>query len=109
MEPKATSRRGRFSSFERLVAIILTVLAVLSPLYIDKRQANDPEPEEESAGLVFSLHFWIVLLILVMGLSFYCDQNFTRFDPYWIHRVGGSSVGITLILMILAFVLKCKA
>jgi hypothetical protein len=32
-----------------------------------------------------------------------------RFDPYWIHRVWGSSGGLMLMLLLLGFVLKCKA
>ncbi|KAL6295950.1 hypothetical protein ACE6H2_004092 [Prunus campanulata] len=108
MEPGAASRRtSRFSSYERLVAIGLALLAVLSPLYIDRTTVDDSELDLEHP---INFASWLPLvLILALTLSLYLDRSFTRFDPYWIHRVGGSSSGITIILMVLALVLKCKA
>jgi hypothetical protein len=100
----------RVSSYERLVAIGLTLLAVISPLYIDRRTVNDLELEEQPIiDLVSWLPLLLLLLILAIILSSYCDRISTRSDPYWIHRVVGSSAGIILILMVLVLVLKCKA
>ncbi|XP_077230032.1 uncharacterized protein LOC143863245 [Tasmannia lanceolata] len=100
----------RTYSTERLVAISLTALAVLSPLYIDR---EPPAVEPESNGVGGSLSNWLplvlVFLIIAINFSRFLDKKFTRFDPYWIHRVGGSSFGIILLLMGLALVLKCKA
>ncbi|KAH7523882.1 uncharacterized protein LOC107420132 [Ziziphus jujuba] len=108
MEVGATWRTSRFSSFERLVAIGLGLLAVFSPLYINRKEESDPELDG-----AFSFDYWLplFLLILIMAItvSLYLDRRLTRFDPYWIHRVGGSSGGIIAILMILAIILKCKS
>ncbi|GKV00053.1 hypothetical protein SLEP1_g12808 [Rubroshorea leprosula] len=110
MESIVTHQRIRSSSFEKLVAIGLTILAVVSPLYVN-RQAPAVEPEEDEQP--FNLSSWLPLLLLVLILaiilSHYLDQSFDRFDPYSIHRVGGSSCGIILILLVLAFVLKFRA
>lgn len=108
MELGATRRTSRFSTYERLVAIGLGLLAVFSPLYINRKEETDPELDE-----AFSFDSWLPLLLLVLilaiSVSLYLDRRLTRFDPYWIHRVGGSSGGIIVILMILALVLKCKS
>lgn len=111
MEPGAASRRtSRFSSYEKLVAIGLALLAVLSPLYIDRTTVDDSELDlEQPINFASWLPLLLLVLILALTLSLYLDRSFTRFDPYWIHRVGGSSSGITIILMVLALVLKFKA
>ncbi|KAL0016650.1 hypothetical protein SO802_003719 [Lithocarpus litseifolius] len=108
MELGATYRTSRFTSYERLVVIGLALLAVLSPLYIDRKLESDEEPEEEPFSLVSWLPLLLLVLILAIVLSRYFDQSCSRFDPYWIHRVGGSSCGIILILLVLVLVLKCK-
>ncbi|OVA06833.1 hypothetical protein BVC80_1421g22 [Macleaya cordata] len=104
-----SSRRP--SSNEKLVAISLALLAVLSPLYIDQKSL--PEPEDDDDDHEFSLVSWLPLLLLVLMVAIYfsrkLDQSFTNFDPYWIHRVGGSSGGIVVLLMVIALVLKCKS
>ncbi|XP_022732066.1 uncharacterized protein LOC111286399 [Durio zibethinus] len=102
-------RPGRSSSYERLVAIGLIVLGVLSPLYINRGTVSELEPDEQPINFASWLPLLLLILILAIALSLYCDKSFTRFDPNWIHRVGGSSAGILLILLVLAFVLKCKA
>ncbi|KMT17852.1 hypothetical protein BVRB_2g033850 [Beta vulgaris subsp. vulgaris] len=104
----AVRRSGRFSSYERLLVIIFTIVAVISPLYIDRRATIELEDEEEESLNVASLLPLLVLVvILAIFISCYLEQN--RFDPYWIHRVGGSSGGIILILTILSLVLKYKS
>ncbi|XP_006353859.1 uncharacterized protein [Solanum tuberosum] len=101
---------ARFSSYDhRLLAIGLTLVAILSPLYIDRRKLVDPELEEQSLGISSYLPLLMLFLIIAIAMSCYLDQSFTRFDPYWIHRVGGSSTGILIFLLVLAFVLKFKA
>ncbi|KAL5559541.1 hypothetical protein UlMin_035752 [Ulmus minor] len=109
MDLGATRRTSRFSSYERLVAIGLALLAVLSPLYIGRREVDDSELDEPA----FSFDYWLPVLLLTLTLaiavSLYLDKSLTRFDPYWIHRVGGSSGGIIVILLVLALVLRCKA
>lgn len=112
MEEGATTyRNGRFSSYERLGAIGLALLAVVSPLYVDRRAVFDPEFDvQPDTNLVsWLLPLLLMILILAITLSRYFDQSLSRFDPYWIHRVGGSSAGIIVILMVLALILKCKA
>ncbi|XP_021738913.1 uncharacterized protein LOC110705374 [Chenopodium quinoa] len=103
----AVSRSSRSSSYERLLAIIFTIVAVISPLYIDRRTESELEEEEETFNLAFLLPLLLLVVILAISVSCYLDQN--RFDPYWIHRVGGSSGGIILILTILLLVLKYKS
>lgn len=90
------------------MAIVLTILAVLSPLYIDHRPVSDLELEEQPINFDSWLPLLLLVLTLAIALSFYFDQSFTRLDPYWIHRVGGSSGGILIILIVLALVLRCK-
>lgn len=109
MEQGATYKSGRFSSYERLGAIGLALLAVVSPLYIDRRPVLDPELDVQPISLVSWLPLLLIILIFAITLSQCLDQRFSRLDPYWIHRVGGSSVGIVVILMVLGLVLKCKA
>lgn len=106
------SRHAPTSSWERLVAIGLALVAVLSPLFIDRKPAADPE-DEASQPMIASPTIWLPLLLLglmtAIVTSLYLDRSLTRFDPYWIYRVGGSSGGIIIILIVLALVLKCKA
>ncbi|CAN6582985.1 unnamed protein product [Malus baccata var. baccata] len=110
MELGATRRTSRFSSYNKLVAIGLALLAVLSPLYIDRRTIDDSELDpDEPINFASWLPLLLLVLILAIALSLYLDRSFSRFDPYWIHRVGGSSCGITIILMVLALILKCKS
>nr|DAD27448.1 TPA_asm: hypothetical protein HUJ06_028916 [Nelumbo nucifera] len=100
---------GSASSNERLVAIGLTLLAIVSPLYIDRKPSTEPDPDEQPISLASWLPLLLVVLIVAINLSRFLDRSFTRFDPYWIHRVGGSSCGILVLLMVLGLVLKCKA
>ncbi|XP_071723726.1 uncharacterized protein [Rutidosis leptorrhynchoides] len=109
MEPISTYRKSKYSSFERLAAVGLIILAVVSPLFIDGGPQTDPEIESQSITFASLLPLLLLLLILAIALSLYLDRSFTRFDPYWIHRVGGSSGGIVVILIVLALILKCKA
>jgi len=99
------------SATEKLTAITLGLLAVISPLYIDRRGWFEPEEEEEEDGFGFSALLPVVLILLIAAINVTCflDRRFVRFDPYWIHRVGGSSFGIVALLFVLGFVLKCKA
>lgn len=103
------SRRRRFSSYERLALIGLAVLAVASPLYIDRKPASELEDDEESINFALLSPLLLFLLILAVGFSACLDRSFTRFDRHWIHRVGGSSGGIAIILILLLLVLKCKS
>lgn len=101
----------RHSSTERLVAIGLGLICVISPLFIDKRPQTIEEFElEEQTFLSISTSLVLVLFILIVVAIFSCylDQSLTRFDPYWIYRVGGSSGGIIALLVVLMFILKCK-
>ncbi|XP_020104978.1 uncharacterized protein LOC109721664 [Ananas comosus] len=97
------------SSTEKLTAIVLGLLAVLSPLYIDRKPVVDPDDDEDrSWSLAFSLPLLLIILIVAINFSCFLDRRFARFDPYWIHRVGGSSCGIIACLLLLGLVLKCK-
>ncbi|KAK2989439.1 hypothetical protein RJ640_018757 [Escallonia rubra] len=111
MEQGATSARSlrHSSSYKRLVAIGLTLLAILSPLFIDRRRGIDPELDEQPIEVSSYLPLLLLVLMIAIALSCYLDQSFARFDPYWIFRVGGSSGGIILLLILLGLVLKCKA
>ncbi|XP_073131289.1 uncharacterized protein [Henckelia pumila] len=111
MEQAAVRRTGRrlSSHDQRLVAIGLTILAVVSPLYIDRRYLTEPEFDEQPFNFSSYLPLLLLVLIAAIVVSAYWELGCTRFDPYWIHRAGGSSVGIMIVLMILAFILKCKA
>lgn len=107
----ATATRGsiRLASYKRPGAIALVVLAVLSPLYIDRDEVVAEEEEGPPFGNGFVQLFVLMGLVVAIALSCYFDRSFTRFDPYWIHRVGGSSTGILILLLVLASVLKFKA
>ncbi|KAF0912815.1 hypothetical protein E2562_019405 [Oryza meyeriana var. granulata] len=100
---------GRPSSTERLVCVVLAVLAVLSPLYIDRRPAVDSDDEEDGGVSALWLPALLIVLILAINVTCFMDRRVVRFDPYWIHRVGGSSCGLMATLLLLGFVLKCKA
>lgn len=102
---------GRPPSTEKLAATALALLAVISTLY---RQEADGRArtwwwELSLVGPVPWLPLLLVFLFMAINISYFVDCRFMRFDPCWIHRVGGSSCGIVAILLILAFVLKCKA
>ncbi|KAL6660028.1 hypothetical protein ACP70R_002150 [Stipagrostis hirtigluma subsp. patula] len=100
---------GRSSSTEKLVCVVVAVLAVLSPRYIDRRPAAEREEEEEEGGVsALWLPALLVVLILAINVTCFMDRPVVRFDPYWIHRVWGSSCGLMAMLMLLGFVLKCK-
>ncbi|XP_027333629.1 uncharacterized protein LOC113848354 [Abrus precatorius] len=109
MELEGSRKRSKFSSCERVAAISLVILAVASPLYIDRKPDSELEDNEQPINVAFWLPFLLFVLIIAIALSAFLDRNFTRFDRYWIHRVGGSSGGIVLILIVLFLVLKCKA
>lgn len=104
----SSTMMGRFTTSRKFLAISLSVLAVLSPLYIDSLSEEDLGEEEELFSFMFSLSVLFLLLILALASSLYCDQSLTRFDPYWIHRLCGSFGGLLVILILLVFVLKCK-
>ncbi|KFK26356.1 hypothetical protein AALP_AA8G237800 [Arabis alpina] len=70
-------RMGSFTSSRKFLAISLSVLAVLSPLYIDSLSEEDLEEEEELFGFMFTLSMLILLLILAIALSLYSDQSLT--------------------------------
>lgn len=100
---------GRTNTTEKLAAVVLGLLAVLSPLYIDRKPEIE-EDEDEGSG-VLALWLPLLLIFLIVAINFSClsDKGYLRFDPYWIHRVGGSSCGIIICLLVIGFVLKCKA
>ncbi|KAL5217921.1 hypothetical protein ABZP36_018605 [Zizania latifolia] len=102
---------GRPSSTQKLVCVVVAVLAVLSPLYIDRQPS--PESDDEEDGVLLSSVLWLpvllIVLILAINVTCFMDRRVVRFDPYWIHRVGGSSCGLVATLLLLGFVLKCKA
>ncbi|KAL8101527.1 uncharacterized protein LOC141684008 [Apium graveolens] len=108
-EGGATRWRHRRSSSEKLLLLSLTFLAIISPLIIDRREEPEPEPEEEPIDFSSFGPVLLVVLIIAVAISCYLDKSLTRFDPYWIYRVGGSSSGIVIVLVFLALVLKCKA
>ncbi|KAJ1298558.1 hypothetical protein BS78_01G462600 [Paspalum vaginatum] len=101
---------GRSSSTEKLVCFVLAVLAVLSPLYIDRRPASErDDDDDDEGGSALWLPALLVALILAINVTCFMDRRVIRFDPYWIHRVWGSSCGLMAMLLLLGFVLKCKA
>jgi len=65
--------------------------------------------DDEPISVAFWLPMLLFVSILVIVVSAFLDKSFTRFDRNWIHRVGGSSGGIVLILIVLFLVLKCRA
>lgn len=95
---------------EKVVAVALTLIAVVSPLYVDRRPAAaDIELEDEPTLPTYWLHLLLAFLIVSIFFSSCLDQTLMRSDPYWVHRVGGSSAGIIALLLLLALVLKIKA
>ncbi|XP_057458852.1 uncharacterized protein LOC130749503 [Lotus japonicus] len=110
MELGASRRGSKFSSYERLAAIGLVILAVASPLYIGQQEESELEDEEQHVNIDVRLPLLLFLLILGIALSASMDRSFTAgFDRYWIHRVCGSSGGIFVILTVLFLILKCKS
>ncbi|KAK7283163.1 hypothetical protein RIF29_12511 [Crotalaria pallida] len=109
MELEANRRGSRFSSYERLAAIGLLLLAVASPLFIDHKPECESEENEQPTDVAFPLPLLLLLLISAIAASAFLDRDFTRFDRDWIHRVGGSSAGIVMILAILFLVLRFKS
>ncbi|CAL0305752.1 unnamed protein product [Lupinus luteus] len=109
MELEANRKRSNFSSYERIAAIGLVVLAVASPLFIDRKPECDLEEDEQPIGIAFPLPLLLFLLILAIAVSTVLDRDFSRFDREWIHRVGGSSAGIVVVLTVLFLILKCKS
>ncbi|KAI3454181.1 hypothetical protein Pfo_010844 [Paulownia fortunei] len=110
MERGAIWRSGRFSSHDqRLLAIGFAFLAIVSPLYIDRRSLTEPDLDEEPINFSSYLPLLLLILTTTIAISGYLERGFPRFDPYWIHRFGGSSTGIIIVLIYLALVLKCKA
>ncbi|CAA2942135.1 uncharacterized protein LOC111379570 [Olea europaea subsp. europaea] len=106
----AILRRRRITSHDlKLLVIGFSILAILSPLYIDRRSIFEPEIEE--VPIFFSSCLSLLLLGLILGIAFSCflETGFAGFDPYWIHRVGGSSTGIIIVLVVLGLVLKFKS
>ncbi|CAD5185673.1 unnamed protein product [Musa acuminata subsp. malaccensis] len=98
---------GLSSSTQRLVVITVGLLAVLSPLYVGRR--GRVEPDDDGGGGALSLWLLLLLLVFVINLTCCADRRIMRFDPYWIHRFGGSSCGIIVLLLVLGVVLRCKA
>ncbi|KAF2304271.1 hypothetical protein GH714_032408 [Hevea brasiliensis] len=80
---KRFTRTSKFSSYERLVGIGMGLIAVISPLYINRRPDIDPELEEQSINLASWLPLLLLVLILAIALSLYLDQSLTRkkLDP----------------------------
>ncbi|KAL2346602.1 hypothetical protein Fmac_000602 [Flemingia macrophylla] len=109
MEVGGCRRGSRFSSYERLAAIGLLVLAVASPLYIDRKAECELEDEEQPLNFDIWLPFLLFLLIFSIAFSAFLDRTFAGFDRYWIHRVVGSSAGILAILTLLFLILKFKS
>lgn len=97
------------SSTTKFVAIALALLAVVSPLYMDRKAELEDDYRESGGLLPLWLLFVLIILVLVINLTCFVDKRNMRFDPYWIHRFGGSSCGIIVLLLVLGFVLKCKA
>ncbi|XVE70839.1 hypothetical protein DITRI_Ditri10aG0102500 [Diplodiscus trichospermus] len=86
--------------------IVLTILAVVSPLYINQKPVSQLELEEQPMELALWLSLLLELLIILGVVHLFlstAERSFTRFEPNWIHRVDGSSAGILLFLLVLAF------
>ncbi|KAL5702727.1 hypothetical protein ACHQM5_027959 [Ranunculus cassubicifolius] len=103
---------SKATSNEKLVAMGLGLLAVISPLIIDRKPLTEPEDEDDELLLV-SLTSWLpillVLLLIAITVSCFLGKSLSYSDPYCIHRIGGSSCGILFILGILLFILRCKS
>lgn len=100
---------------KRFTAITLGVLAVISPLLVDKIRYNATPDDEDDEDERVILASWVILpmllvsLIVAINFANLFHRSYFRFDPYWIHRVGGSSFGIGLFLFLLAIILKIKS
>uniref|UniRef100_J3LKJ8 DUF7880 domain-containing protein n=1 Tax=Oryza brachyantha TaxID=4533 RepID=J3LKJ8_ORYBR len=67
---------GRPSSTERLVCVVLAVVAVLSPLYIDRRPVVvvvDSDDEED--GVVAALWLPALLIVLILAINVTCFMD----------------------------------
>uniref|UniRef100_A0A803QTF7 Uncharacterized protein n=1 Tax=Cannabis sativa TaxID=3483 RepID=A0A803QTF7_CANSA len=79
MDLGATWRRNRSSSCERLAVIVMGLLAVISPLYIDRREVIDPEEEETSIDFeswVGGSSGGILVILLILALVLKCKASF---------------------------------
>ncbi|KAG5517542.1 hypothetical protein RHGRI_038067 [Rhododendron griersonianum] len=80
MEPSAIHTSTRRSlSYERILAIFLGLIAVLSPLYIDRRPKIEPEFDEEPIHYIYSHLLPLLLLVLVLTITLlaYLEESFT--------------------------------
>lgn len=122
MEFGSTTRnvrsRRRFSSstysYERLLVIGFAVLAIISPLFIDRCRYEQEDDDNDDTPIIVSISSYLPLLLLILivaiALCSYLERGFnTAFDPYLIYRVVGSSGGIVVLLLLLSLVLKFKA
>ncbi|CAJ1973582.1 unnamed protein product [Sphenostylis stenocarpa] len=109
MEVGGCRRGSKFSSYERLAAIGLVLLAVASPIYIDRKAECELEDEEQPINGEVFLPFLLILLISCIALSAFLDRTLAGFDRYWIYRVIGSSGGILAILTLLFVILNLKS
>ncbi|CAI8606057.1 unnamed protein product [Vicia faba] len=69
MELEANNRGSKFSSYERVAAISLVVLAVASPLYIDHRSESELEDDEQPISVAFWLPMLLIVSVLVIVVS----------------------------------------
>ncbi|KAK6118334.1 hypothetical protein DH2020_047905 [Rehmannia glutinosa] len=85
-------RSFRFTSYDqRILAIGFAILAVLSPLYVDRRSSPELELDEEPIDFSSYLPLLLLILITTIAISGYLERGFTAFDPYWIHRAHETS------------------
>ncbi|KAJ0987595.1 hypothetical protein J5N97_005951 [Dioscorea zingiberensis] len=94
------------SSTLRLAAVIFALLVIIRPSFNGGRRAPVLEHEDGNGSLESWLPLLLVLVVLGISLTQVMDKRFLRFDPYWIHRVGGSSCGIAVLLVMLALILS---
>lgn len=109
-----TRRRISTHSYERLLVIGFAVLAIISPLFIDRYKYEPEDDDEDDTPIIVSISSYLPLLLLILivaiALCSYLERGFnTTFDPYLIYRVVGSSSGIVILLLLLSLVLKFKA
>ncbi|EPS66343.1 hypothetical protein M569_08436, partial [Genlisea aurea] len=81
----------------KVLAMGLALVAVVSPLYVDYHNTRR-----------ISSSYVPLLLVVAISVSEYLKREISRFDTNWIHRVGGSSAGLAILLILLTFVLKCR-
>ncbi|CAN1120756.1 hypothetical protein LINPERHAP2_LOCUS392 [Linum perenne] len=96
---------AKFSSQERLLVVCFCLLALISPLYVNRGEDQELEEDAEPFSFLSLLPLFLILLTFAIAFSLYLDTNF---DHYWIYRFGGSSGGIFTILLLLALILKCR-